>query len=563
MIRMLSRRIAYKVLAAVLTLVTAAVLVGSIGLLSLSESNRRLADMYGQELVSIEGLDDAKSALYRIRGDVLEYVLSDREQTRKALRSEIDEQRGRIGKRIAEFRSTRLSDGEARLLTAFETATRSYMQVVEGKVLPLVDSGDKEGAERIARGDAVEVFRDAREGVNGLMEEILKRAGQRMKNSEADHGTSVLIIVCALLGTMLVGGGVVFGLSRSVSRPIQGMSRAMGALSGGDLSVEIPAMGRADEIGEMAESMGRFKQALIDKTRADALAAEEAKTKGQRVVVLDRLMSDFESSVGGMVQSLEAAATEMEATARSMSATAEQTNNQSGMVAHSAEETTANVQTVASATEELATSAREIGSRATESSRIAAQAVADVRRTDATVQALATAAQRIGEVVKLISDIAGQTNLLALNATIEAARAGEAGRGFAVVASEVKSLAEQTARATDEIAAQIQGIQSSTTEAVGAIGSISGTIEQVHAIATAIAAAVEEQQAATQEIARNVAQAAHGTQAVSHNIVQVQQAATATGGAASQVLASAGELAKGSAGLSQEVNKFLAGVRAA
>ncbi len=187
--------------------------------------------------------------------------------------------------------------------------------------------------------------------------------------------------------------------------------------------------------------------------------------------------------------------------------------------------------------------------------------MADARRTDGTVQALASAAQKIGNVVSLISDIAGQTNLLALNATIEAARAGEAGKGFAVVASEVKSLASQTARATEEISAQIGQMQHVTRDAVAAIQGIGATIAEVNQIASTIASAVEEQSAATQEIARNVQQAAEGTQAVTANIAQVQDATTTTGAAASQVLGAAGELARHSGGLRQEVDGFLAGVK--
>jgi methyl-accepting chemotaxis protein len=228
-----------------------------------------------------------------------------------------------------------------------------------------------------------------------------------------------------------------------------------------------------------------------------------------------------------------------------------------------AEQASANVQTVAASAEELSSSISEIGRQVTQSATIAGRAVEDARRTDEVVQSLAAGAQKIGEVVTLIQDIAGQTNLLALNATIEAARAGEAGKGFAVVASEVKSLATQTAKATEEIGTQIGQIQGATKDAVAAIQGIGSIIAEISGIASTIASAVEQQSAATQEIARNVQQAAQGTQQVTENISGVKEAATSTGAAATQVLGAAGDLAKQSERLTAEVNNFLVGVRAA
>jgi len=221
------------------------------------------------------------------------------------------------------------------------------------------------------------------------------------------------------------------------------------------------------------------------------------------------------------------------------------------------------VQTVAVATEELSSSIREISEQVAKSSTIAGRAAEEAKRTDATVQALAAGAQKIGDVVALINNIAGQTNLLALNATIEAARAGEAGRGFAVVATEVKALASQTAKATEEIAAQIDGIQAETQQVVTAIKAIGATIGEMNVIASGVAAAMEEQGAATQEIARNVQQAAQGTQVVTGNILDVKRGADETGSAASQVLMAAQELSRHSEDLGREVDTFLSGVKAA
>ncbi len=275
-----------------------------------------------------------------------------------------------------------------------------------------------------------------------------------------------------------------------------------------------------------------------------------------------RMAEKFEENVKGVVESVSAASTEMQATAESMASTAEETSSQASVVAAAAEQANANVATVAAAAEELSKSIEEIGRQVVESTNISTKAVEEAQRTNETVQGLAAAAQKIGDVVDLINDIASQTNLLALNATIEAARAGEAGKGFAVVASEVKSLANQTAKATEEIASQISAMQSETADAVGAIKGIGETITQLSEIATSNAAGVEEQEAATQEIARNVQEASQGTKEVTSNIAGVTEAASNTGQAAQNVLEAAGDLSKQMESLRTDVDAFLVEVRA-
>jgi methyl-accepting chemotaxis protein len=378
----------------------------------------------------------------------------------------------------------------------------------------------------------------------------------------------VLLLGIALggVGASLLIGGLIG--HRQIARPMQAASAAIQRLAAGDYALaelrDGRATGRRDEVGDIwrsmsvcADAMAEADRLRAERSEADRLAAEARRAEMQA------LAGGFEGSVGELVQHLSAAAHQMEATARTMAATADQTNHQASVVAATAEETSVNVQAVAAATEELAATANEIGSQVAQTSHAAAKAVEETRRTNARVQALAEGAAKIGDVVALIGDIAGQTNLLALNATIEAARAGEAGRGFAVVASEVKALAAQTAKATEEITAQIGMIQAATREAVEAIEGIGATIGQVHEIATGVAAAVEEQQAATQEIARNVSEAARGTQETTESVSAVQGAATGTGAAAAQVLAAAGSLAEQSGLLSREVDSFLVGVRAA
>ncbi|MCG8543821.1 MAG: methyl-accepting chemotaxis protein [Alphaproteobacteria bacterium] len=277
-------------------------------------------------------------------------------------------------------------------------------------------------------------------------------------------------------------------------------------------------------------------------------------------VITDQV--ELSEKVMKVVKNVSSASTQMRSTAEGMSATAEETSAQSTAVAAAAEQATSNVQTVASAAEEMSASVAEINRQVAQSSEIANRANAEAGRTNETVQGLAESASKIGEVVNLISDIAEQTNLLALNATIEAARAGEAGKGFAVVASEVKNLATQTAKATEEIAAQVTDMQSVTNDAVEAIKSIGDTIAEVNAIASTISAAVAEQGGATQKIAENTQHAATGTQEVSSNITGVTQAASETGAAAQQVLGAADELSKQADALHDEVEAFLAQVKA-
>ncbi|MFA7430552.1 MAG: globin-coupled sensor protein [Rhodospirillaceae bacterium] len=270
----------------------------------------------------------------------------------------------------------------------------------------------------------------------------------------------------------------------------------------------------------------------------------------------------FENEVHGMVEIVAAAATELQATSQSMAETAEATSRQASVVASAAEEAAQNVQTVASAAEELHASISEISRQVGESNRISREAVEEAQRTNQLVTGLAAAADKIGEVVRLINDVASQTNLLALNATIEAARAGDAGKGFAVVANEVKNLANQTARATEEISNQINEVQAATKTAVGAIQGIGTTIGQINEIAAAIAAAVEEQGAATREIARNVQEASTGTTEVTSNIHNVTEASSETGHAAKEVLTASRELASQSERLKSKVDAFLTDIRA-
>jgi methyl-accepting chemotaxis protein len=362
---------------------------------------------------------------------------------------------------------------------------------------------------------------------------------------------------------LVLGLALAYVIGRSIVRPLTAMTAAMRRLAGGDKAVEIPARDGRDELAEMANAVEIFKQNMIEAETLAAAQAAENEKKIRRAQQLDALTRGFEDKVGTLVGTLSSAAGAMKAAAGSMTSTAERTHEQSLAVASAAQQASANVQSVASAAEQLSSSSAEIGRRVTQSAQIAGKAVDDAKHTDIVVQSLAAGAQKIGEVVSLIQAIAEQTNLLALNATIEAARAGAAGKGFAVVATEVKSLATQTAKATEEISSQIGKIQGSTKDAVSAIQGIGSVIGQVSEIAAAIAAAVEEQIAATQEITRNVQQAARGTRDVTQNISLVKEAVSLSGTAATQVLEAAGDLSKQTERLNAEVGEFLTGIKAA
>jgi methyl-accepting chemotaxis protein len=384
--------------------------------------------------------------------------------------------------------------------------------------------------------------------------------------TQTDGAISSTILTQEIVAGLAFGLGCViaFLIARGIVGPLGRMTRAMGVLAAGDVKVEIPGRGNSDEIGDMAKAVQVFKDNMIE---ADRLRAEQEKQKQQTEAQRRQSMLDmaaaFEKAVGGIIETVSSSSTELEAAATTLTKTAETTQQLSTTVASASEEASSNVQSVATASEEMAASVVEIGRQVQESSRISSEAVGQAQKTDERITKLSQAASRIGDVTQLITTIAEQTNLLALNATIEAARAGEAGRGFAVVAQEVKALASQTAKATNEISSQIAEMQAATQDSVLAIKEIGGTIGRISEIATTIASAVEEQGAATHEITRNVQQAAAGTNQVAANITDVNRGAAATGAASSQVLSSARSLSGESNRLKLEMDKFLATVRAA
>ena len=461
----------------------------------------------------------------------------------------------------------RIADSDERRAANGELASNlTQLTTMLNRAVELRLANDTEGAGKVTVVDASEVRARLRDQIQNRTAVLKKQfeterdaASQLEKQAEfVLVGSAVVGIILALSLSFTI---VVFGITRPLGRLVSVLQR----MAQGEIDAQIAEAQRGDEIGAVGRAVEGIKEMVARKALEEAemkhLADEAAAQERKRTMV--ELADGFETAVGGIVGMVSSSATELQATAQQMSSAAAETAAQSTTVAAAAEEAASNVSTVAAAAEELGTSVQEIGRQVQGSAELAELAMGEADQTTALVQALRQTSARIGDMVGLISNIASQTNLLALNATIEAARAGEAGRGFAVVAAEVKELANQTAKATEEIAGQIGEVQGVTDRTIGAIGVITSRIRDINTVATSIAAAVEQQGAATQEIVRNVSQAASGTTEVTSNIAGVARASEDTGTAASHVLSASSELSRQSEHLTEEVARFLRTVRAA
>lgn len=405
-----------------------------------------------------------------------------------------------------------------------------------------------------------DAFRATMAEFRGVEEQLM---AERRAASESTSSLALWLLWASAGIGIVLGGGAGWMIGNGVANPITRITKAMGHLAEGDTKTEIPGTGRRDEVGEMAQAVQVFKTNMIENEKMSRAAEAEQAERNRRAELLDRLTRAFDDGVKERLGTVANDAGALQATSDQLTGAASTASSTVVSVATASEQTSGNVQTVATAADELGTSIQEIARQVAHQTSIAQAAVAATADSDARVKQLVEGAQKIGEVVGLIQSIAEQTNLLALNATIEAARAGDAGKGFAVVAAEVKSLANETSRATEEIGQHISGIQGATSETVAAIEDISHRITEMSDIASGVAAAVEEQSAATQEIARNTQQAAQGTVEVSSNVTHVSAAAAQTGQSADEVASAAQRLASNASELEAFVDQFLKDVKAA
>jgi methyl-accepting chemotaxis protein len=396
-----------------------------------------------------------------------------------------------------------------------------------------------------------------------VAEAALEAAKEHAAALHSQAQSSLTLQLVLLAAALALTFGAMMAVTRRVIKPLHNMRDAMLKVASGDLTVDTGYGERQDEIGALAGALETFKQQAADKVRIEQQERERNAGAAARQQAIEAYVGEFENTVRQTLDQLNDASGQMRNTSAGLSTVSRQTNERVQVAQKASGDASMSVESVASASEELSASINDISQQAAHAAGIASRAVNQARETDGTVQGLAKSASRIGEVVGLINTIAAQTNLLALNATIEAARAGEAGRGFAVVASEVKSLASQTAKATDDISEQISDIQKVAGEAIDAIKGIGSIIGEVNEVATAIAAAVQQQGAATQEITRSTQYASQGTKNVSDSITGVKADADTAAAAADDVKRASESLETQSQQLGRQVTQFLGKIRAA
>ncbi|MEU4217137.1 methyl-accepting chemotaxis protein [Actinoplanes sp. NPDC026623] len=520
------RKVGTKIGMAVGAMAVAAGGVAAASLANMSTMQRQSDYMYGQTLLPITDLARMQHAAEIMQSSLLNAAIStDLAQVRGFLR-ESKAQDAAFDQAFADYTSTDMTDRE-QAVTQVEQAVAAVRQLRDGKLAPAAEKDDREEFARVRDSEAEPVLAALNGGMEDLIE--IETAAARDRNDESratSGGAQTTVIVFVVLGVVLAGAAS-WLIARGITRPLSRCVTVLMRVQGGDLTQRTGLTGR-DEVAQLA-------------------AALDASTGSTGVMV--REVTENATQVA-------AAAEELSAVSTQLSAASEETSAQAGTVAAAAEQVSGNVQTVAAGAEQMSASIGEIAGNAGEAAKVATEAAQAATRTNQIVARLGESSVQISGVVRLITSIAEQTNLLALNATIEAARAGEHGKGFAVVATEVKDLAQETARATGDIAARIAAIQDETAQAVSAIGEIAVVTGRINDYATTIAAAVEEQTATTGEMVRNVAQAASGTENIAGNIAGVASAADSAASGASETQATANSLAAMATELQQLVSTY-------
>ena len=536
---------------------------GGVSLYKFKDFNNDVAEITENYLLAIGYLDNIRAGHFTHRLAMEHLFLVDLSSDEKATaQGQAKAARAVIDEYLGKYAPTVETPEETEIFRNYKLHADGYFRGIDA-ALAVYAQGNMAEAAKIYRTQALTEAKGVDEWLATDLDFNVKTGNEWAKLASDSYHSGSFIVVALLAVTVVLSTLSGHLLVKAIAQPVVGMVKAMLALAEGNTAIDVPSKQRQDEIGNMARAVEVFRQNAIDNERMrQDQKQSEIRAQTERRNEMLKMADSLESRVHGIVGTINQSVRKLHTASDNLSANAEQTQRQSAAVAAATEQATTNVGTVSAASSQLTASINEISRRVNDAARVSGAASAEAKAATGRVAGLESAAQKIGEVVQLINDIASQTNLLALNATIESARAGDAGKGFAVVANEVKSLAGQTGRATDDIAAQIGTIQVETQAAVSAIETIARTIEQINEMTASIATAVEQQGAATGEIARNVEQATAGTREVSNNISGVAHAASDTGQMAQSVFQAAGELMAESTELEHEIENFLSELRA-